>query len=155
MQTLKKLRELRQAATMKKYPNVPDHALPKKKFSDSTANALTKCIVEWLTLNGCWATRVSSAGRYIASEGKFIPSTTKRGTADIHAVIGGKHVSIEVKVGKDRMSEAQKKVKEDVERAGGVYFVAQTFDEFMTFYRSIESIKNPLFVPFILLINCL
>lgn len=143
MQSLKKLSELNQEATAKRYPNVPDHALPKRKFTDSTANGLTKAIVEWLTLNGCWATRVSSAGRYLPGAKKFIPSTTKKGTADIHAVIAGRHVSIEVKIGKDRMSDEQSKVKSAIEKAGGVYFIASSFDEFMTFYRGMESIKNP------------
>jgi len=122
----------------KRYPNVPDHALPKKKYSDTTANGLTQSILSWLELNGCWATRISSAGRYIASEGKFIPSTTKRGTADIHAVIGGRHVSIEVKIGRDKMSEAQHKVKAAIEKCGGVYFIATDFDSFMTFYKSMK-----------------
>lgn len=137
MKSLKELSELNTIAKAKRYPNVPDYALPKKKFSDTTANNLTKAIVEWLTLNGCWATRVSSAGRYIASQGTFIPSTTKKGTADIHAVIGGRHVSIEVKIGRDKMSEHQLKVRKDIEAAGGLYFEARTFDEFINFYHSI------------------
>jgi hypothetical protein len=148
MKSLKQLSEMNQEATARRYPNVPDHALPKKKFTDTTANGLTKAIIEWLTLNGCWATRISSAGRYIASEGKFIPSTTKKGTADIHAVIAGRHVSIEVKIGKDRMSEAQKKVKQDVERSGGLYFVANDFDSFIKWFKviteiTVSEISNP------------
>lgn len=135
---IKTLIELDRMEKAKKYPTVPDHALPSKKFTDSTANGLTKAIVEWLTLNGCWATRVSSAGRYIASAGKFIPSTTKKGTADIHAIINGRHVSIEVKIGADRMSEAQLKVKSAIEKSGGIYFIATDFDSFMTFYQSMK-----------------
>ena len=138
MKGLKELTELNQMDKARRYPSVPSHALPKSKHSDSTANGLTKAIISWLELNGCWATRVSSAGRYIAQQGKFIPSTTKRGTADIHAVIGGRHVSIEVKVGKDRMSEDQHKVKAAIEKAGGVYFIATDFDKFMTFYKTIS-----------------
>lgn len=139
MKTLNKLSELTQMEKAKQYPSVPAYALPKKKYSDTTANGLTKAIIEWLTLNGCWATRVSSAGRYLASKGKFIPGTTKKGTADIHAVIKGRHVSIEVKIGRDRMSEAQKIARADIEKAGGVYFVAHDFDSFMKFYTTITT----------------
>ncbi len=138
MRSIDELKKLSAAAKAERYPLVPDYALPRTKVKTSTANGLTKAIVDWLILNGCWATRVSSAGRYLPLMGKYIPSTTKRGTADIHAVIGGKHVSIEVKVGKDRMSEAQRKVKADVERSGGVYFVARSFDEFVTFYNYLK-----------------
>jgi hypothetical protein len=133
---LKELSELTQMDKANRYPSVPSYALPKSKHSDSTANGLTKAIISWLELNGCWATRVSSAGRYIAQQGKFIPSTTKRGTADIHAVIAGRHVSIEVKIGRDKMSEDQHKVKAAIEKAGGLYYVAHSFDEFLTFYKT-------------------
>lgn len=139
MKGLKELETLQMENRKIKYPSIPDYAMPRKKLSDGSANSLTQSILSWLELNGCWATRVSSAGRYIQSQGKFIPSTTKRGTADIHAVIGGRHVSIEVKVGKDRMSEDQHKVKAAIEKAGGVYFVAKDFDSFLTFYKSITN----------------
>ena len=102
----------------RRYPSVPSHALPKNKFTEATANGLTQAILSWLELNGCWATRVSSAGRYIASQGKFIPSDNR------------------VNVGKDRMSEDQHKVKAAIEKAGGVWFVACSFDEFLTFYKT-------------------
>jgi hypothetical protein len=138
MKGLKELETLQMENRKIKYPLIPDYAMPRKKLSDSTANGLTQAILSWLELNGCWATRVSSAGRYIQSQGKFIPSTTKRGTADIHAVIGGRHVSIEVKVGKDRMSEDQHKVKAAIEKAGGVWFVVRSFDDFLKFYKSIS-----------------
>jgi hypothetical protein len=39
-----------------------------------------------------------------------------------------------VKYGKDRQSEVQKRYQESIEAAGGTYFIARTFDEFMIFY---------------------
>lgn len=140
MKALKELETLQMEKKRIKYPSIPVHAMPRIKQRDSTANGLTQAILSWLELNGCWATRVSSAGRYIASEGKFIPSTTKKGTADIHAVIGGRHVSIEVKVGRDKMSEAQHKVKAEIEKAQGVYFIAHNFDSFMMFYKNLKAL---------------
>ncbi len=66
---------------------------------------------------------------------KFIPSTTKRGTADIHCVINGKHVSIEIKIGKDRMSEHQVKEQQRITSAGGIYIVIHTIEEFFQWYN--------------------
>lgn len=133
---------MKQDATGKKYPGVPEHALPKIKFSDKSANGLTKAIIQWITLNGGYAVRVSSAGRYLPGAKKFIPSTTKKGTADIHATLNiggsaGRHASIEVKIGKDKMSEAQERTKQEVERAGGLYFIAKDFDSFLEWYKSL------------------
>lgn len=134
-ESLQLLSSLHFSSKKNKYRRVPEYALPKNKFTDSTANGLTKAIIEWLSLNGCYAVRVSSAGRYLPGSKKFIPSTTKKGTADIHAVINGRHVSIEVKVGRDRMSADQIKTKQDIERAGGLFFVAHSFEGFLFFYN--------------------
>ena len=136
METAKKeLIEMDLAAKKERYSSVPDYVLPKLKVT-SDSNGLTKAIVSWLNLNGHFATRVSSSGRFLPSCGKFIPSTTKRGTADIHCVLNGRHVSIEVKVGKDRMSDDQIEMKEKIERAGGIYFIATDFEMFMGWYKA-------------------
>jgi hypothetical protein len=139
MKGLKILSEMDRTAKAKRYPGVPVHVIPKTKFSDATSNGLTKAIIQWLTLNGSWATRVSSAGRYLPNLKKFIPSTTKAGTADIHAVIGGRHASIEVKIGRDRMSKAQEQMKKQIEGSGGLYFVARDFDSFIEWYNAIKN----------------
>jgi len=121
-----------------KYPSVPDYARPKPKASASDANSLTKAIVSFIDLSGGWATRISVEGRYIESLGKRIPSSVKKGTADIHAVWKGKHLSIEVKIGKDRQSEEQKAVQKSIEQAGGIYYIATTFE---TFHQWITSLS--------------
>lgn len=137
MTALQTLSELDRAAKAKYYPSVPLHALPKKAFSDASANGLTQCILQWLKLNGCYATRVTSAGRYLEKEQKWIPGTVRKGTADIHAVIAGKHASIEVKIRRDRMSEAQEQTRQEVEASGGFYFIARDFEGFYQWYRQL------------------
>lgn len=112
------------------YPSVPDHARPKPSVKTNDANSLTKAIVQWIDLSGGWATRISTEGRYIESLGRRIPSSVKRGTADIHAVWKGMHLSIEVKIGDDRQSDEQKQIEKDIIKAGGHYFIAKTFDSF-------------------------
>ena len=113
-----------------KYPSVPDYARPKTTIKTSDANGLTKAIISFIDLSGGWATRISVEGRYIESLGKRIPSSVKKGTADIHAVYKGRHLSIEVKIGKDRQSDEQKEVQKSIEAAGGLYFIATTFEAF-------------------------
>jgi hypothetical protein len=129
----------------------PDY-VPKTTFTDKTANGLTKCIVHWLNLNGWQAERISTTGRYIDNSkivtdvlgnrkkigsGKYIKGSGTNGSADISATIKGRSIKIEVKIGKDKQSDAQKKYQEMIEKAGGVYFIATDFDEFMMFYKGI------------------
>ena len=134
-----------------KYPNVPDHCVPSPKYSDKTANGLTKCITDFLKLSGWQAERISSMGRMIDKRTintdclgrqrtigslQYIKGTSTNGTADISATIKGRSVKIEVKIGADRQSEAQKKYESDVNKAGGVYVIAKDFDMFMEWYNN-------------------
>lgn len=131
------LLELKAQESRDKYPSVPDFARPKPKLKTTDANGLTKAIVEYIDLSGGWATRISTEGRYIESLRKRIPSSVKRGTADIHACWKGMHLSIEVKIGKDRQSDEQKEVQNSVTKAGGHYYIATTFDSFFQWITSL------------------
>lgn len=149
---LQELKELAMAANRAKYPNLPESARYIGKFSDKTANGLTRCIIEWLRLNGQQAERISVTGRYIDNtrvatdclgtkkkigSGRWIKPTMQKGTADISATINGRSVKIEVKISEDRQSEAQRQYQRQVEAAGGVYMIAKTFDGFMMQYKKI------------------
>ena len=59
------------------------------------------------------------------------------GTADISATIGGRSVKIEVKVGRDRQSEAQRIYQQQVEAAGGIYYIATDFESFVKWYNEL------------------
>lgn len=132
----------------------PDY-VPKTKFEDTTANGLTKCIIAWITLNGYQAERINTTGRYIDNSkivtdvlgrkikigsGKYIKGTGTKGSADISATIKGKSVKIEVKIGNDRQSEYQKEYEADIIKAGGIYYIAKDFDNFINFYKSLVEI---------------
>ena len=72
---------------------------------------------------------------------QWTKGTGTAGSADISATIKGRSVKIEVKIGKDRQSEAQKRYQEMIERAGGTYYIARDFDEFVEWYEKfIENI---------------
>ena len=110
-------------------PDLPCHV--KTIFRDDSANGLTRCITAWLQLHGCFAARVNTQGTYNQKLGRYIHSGSKRGMADITSVINGRHVSIEVKAGKDRLRPEQQKVKQEIESAGGVYLIVRSFDDFL------------------------
>ena len=46
-------------------------------------------------------------------------------------------MDIEIKIGKDRMSEAQMKEMTKVTQAGGVYFVAKSMPHFLEWWQSL------------------
>lgn len=154
MNPIEKLKELHLNGNRIKYPSLPDFARVTPKYTDKTANGLTKCIIDWIELNGHQAERVSSSGRYIDNRetytdsvgfrrtigsGKWIPGSSTKGTADISATIKGRSVKIEVKIGKDKQSPAQVAYQRKVEQSGGIYFIAKDFSTFMDFYVSLTA----------------
>lgn len=119
----------------RRYPNVPGAYLVRPKFTVKDANSLTKAVIRCLELHGCHANRIQSQGQYNARSDQWQHSHTKRGTADISAIIGGRAVSIEIKWGRDRLSTDQKTYAEGVEAAGGVYLVVRTYEGFWTWFE--------------------
>lgn len=132
-----------------KYPSVPDDSLPATNYNDRTANGLTRCIIDFLTFKGWQAERINNTGRMIDRRTSYtdvmgrnktiggvdwIRGTGTDGTADISATVAGKSVKIEVKIGRDRQSDAQRKYQQMIERAGGVYVIAKTLQGFYDWY---------------------
>lgn len=149
-EAVKLLESLADEAARKRYPNTPLHYLAPRTFRDDTANGLTNCIIQFLQLSGHQAERINSTGRRIDTRTTFcdvvgfersiinthwIPGTGTNGTADISATISGRSVKVEVKIGADRQSQAQKDYQKAIEAAGGIYIVASTFAGFMEWYH--------------------
>jgi hypothetical protein len=143
-----RLEALKLANDIERHPSFPEAYFVKKKWDDKTANGLTKAITSFIQFNGFQAERINTMG--VARENKrtdgkvigvtWTKGTTTAGSADISATIRGRSVKIEVKIGKDRQSEAQKRYQESIERAGGVYMIARDFDSFVEWFD--EFIKN-------------
>lgn len=128
------LEELATAAAHRRHPNNP--AVIRRVYRDDRANDLTKCVIDYLRLNGCQAERINSTGRYITDgmhRGRWIYGSGQKGTADISATIRGRSVKIEIKI-KDKESEDQKKYQQAVEAAGGVYLLVRSFTEFKQWF---------------------
>lgn len=148
----------------RKWPTVPEYARLPFMTKDNSTNGLTNCVIKFLIMSGWQAERISNMGKYMDNSktvtdilgqkrkigsGQFIPGTGTKGTADISATIQGMSVKIEIKFGKDRQSEVQKKYQKDVEAAGGIYIIVREFDTFVEWYDSflekIKAIKGLLF----------
>jgi hypothetical protein len=141
-QNKERLDALKLANDIERHPSFPKDYFIKKKWDDKTANGLTKAITSFIQFNGYQAERINTMG--VARENKrtdgkvigvtWTKGTTTAGSADISATIRGRSVKIEVKVGKDRQSDAQKRYQESIERAGGVYLIARDFDSFVEWF---------------------
>jgi hypothetical protein len=116
------------------------------------SNGITQMICNFLSWKGHRATRINVMGRLIdgvekqpsgAKIGvkKWLPSTTRKGTADIGSTIKingiGCSVMWEIKIGNDRPSEFQLKEKQREEMAGGKYFFVKTPEDFFEKYDSL------------------
>ena len=149
MKAIDILKNLKLESLRAEYPSVPAHAIPTQKYSDNSANGLTKCIIDFLQLSGHQAERINTMGRPIDNRKQVTDvigrtktigtmtwgkSTATKGSADISATINGRSVKIEVKYGNDRQSEDQKKYQESIERSGGQYLIAKTFEDFYLKY---------------------
>jgi hypothetical protein len=146
---LKELQRLSFEAKQRKYPNVPSDSLPPSKYNDKTANGLTRCVIDFLFLEGWQAERINNTGRVVDRRTTYtdvvgrvktiggiewVKGTGTDGTADISATIAGKSVKIEIKIGNDKQSPKQKEYQAIIERAGGVYFIAKSFQAFYSWY---------------------
>lgn len=131
------LEEALQDATAASHPHVPAYAIPRPKLTDTTANGLTRCIIEHIRLAGWQAERINTTGIPKEEGGriKWRTSNTTKGSADISATINGRSVKIEVKIGRDRQSEKQQAYQQAVERSGGLYYIATNYSDFVTWYN--------------------
>jgi len=122
------------------------HYAPPPYPKVNTANGLTKYICNFLMWHEHRATRINSTGRLIdglekqpsgaiLTTKKWIPGSTRKGTADISATIRGRSVMIEIKIGKDFQKPKQKDYQAQVEKAGGQYWIVKSFDDFFNQYQ--------------------
>ncbi|GAB4007175.1 hypothetical protein GCM10028808_10560 [Spirosoma migulaei] len=110
---------------------------PRKKAPKlETANELTRRIVAHFQNYGHFATRLQSTGTYRDDLKKFVPSQQRAGLPDVLAVVNSNAVFVEVKAGKDCLSEVQNSAINDLENAGAKVYVAHTFEGFRKWFRT-------------------
>lgn len=134
-QAVKTLENLALQALKRSFPSFPYPVKP--KYSDSSANGLTKCIIDYIRLRGFQAERINTTGRQITigNSLRFVKGSCQVGSADISATIQGRSVKIEVKCGNDVQSKAQEDYQAQIEAAGGVYLLVRDFQSFYNWFN--------------------
>ena len=109
---------------------------PNVKKPAETANRITANIIRVINLQvGCVAYRINNVGVWDAAKQIHRKGATEKGIPDIIAIIRGQFWGIEVKAGKDKMSEDQLKRKFEILKAGGLFFEIRSTDEFVKIFK--------------------
>ena len=152
MNGLSQLKSLALAHSRVKYPTMPESVRSTRNYTDRTSTGLQKCIIDFLNYSGHQCERIAVTGRYIDNSkvvtdvlgskrrigsGKWIRSSMQKGSSDLSAVIFGRAVKLEIKM-KDKQSPDQLKYQQQIERAGGLYWICRSFDEFIEYYNTLR-----------------
>lgn len=114
----------------------------KSRPPGETANRITANIIRAInTQPGCVAYRVNNVGVYDEQKGVYRRGNTQKGISDVIACFRGRMAAIEVKSGRDKLSRDQMVFKQEIERAGGLYFEARSTDGFLDWFT--EILKRP------------
>ncbi len=95
----------------------------------SAANELTNQIIDHIYKNGGYAWRASSVGVFDSKRAIFRASA-KKGVSDILACFRGRLIAVEVKIGKDKLSDEQLGFMNNIIHAGGRAFISSDFEQF-------------------------
>ena len=106
--------------------------------SIATANGLTQFICNFINWSGYRATRINTMGRMV--NGRWIHSTTRKGSADISSTIKGRSVMWEIKVGRDRPRPEQLAEQQRERQAGGIYEFVSTPEGFFELFDKIVNL---------------
>ena len=96
----------------------------------SKSNELTQQIIAFIYKSGGFAWRNNSVGIFDRSRGIY-RTAPKKGVSDILACFKGQLIAIEVKIGKDRLSPEQTGFLKSIQHAGGIAFVATSYENFL------------------------
>ena len=137
------------------HPTIPEVYWVRQTFNDDTAPHLEKLIIAFGKMHGWCLNKISTTGVFrdnrkvvtdmlghkrMIGSAQWTKGNATRGVADITGVINGRYVEIEVKIGKDRQSEVQKQHQKAVEESGGIYFIAKSFEDFITSIKRLNLI---------------
>lgn len=110
--------------------------MPVKKKPE-TANQITRNVLRLANFQtGCVAYRVNNVGVWDQAKGIHRKGNTEKGLPDVIMIYRGRFIAIEVKAGRDKLSDDQKKRQFEIERAGGIYFECRSTDGFINFLQN-------------------
>ena len=111
---------------------------PRVKPLGETANRITANIIRIINLqSGCVAYRINNVGVWDAAKGIHRKGNTEKGIPDIIACIMGEFWGIEVKAGRDKMSEEQCMRKFEIITAKGKFFEIRSTQEFIDVFENL------------------
>lgn len=124
-----------------KPPNKPSkNRRGKSRESHAKSNALARQIKAYVNFHKeAVAYRLSYGVRVNTESGRLSKGEVIKtifatgqdtGLSDVVCVVRGMVIWIEVKIGNDKMSPSQKERKEEIERAGGLWWEVKTITEF-------------------------
>ena len=98
-----------------------------------STNSTTKSIVQYLNMKDYFVWRANNVGVYDPKQKIYRKNPAAlKGVADILGIRwDGKFIAIEVKTGKDKLSEHQKHFLDQIEKHNGEWYVVKTFDDFL------------------------
>lgn len=111
-------------------------AAPKPK--PESANRITANVKRIINSTpGCVCYRVNNTGIWDEKKKLFRRAHTEKGLPDVWAIVRGRACCVEVKAGRDKLSEDQLKRKFEIERAGGLFYEARSTDGFSVWFTGI------------------
>ncbi len=73
----------------------------------------------------------------------MVYGSSMNGTSDVHGLIDSVSFRVEVKIGIDQLSEDQIKYKRLIEKCGGIFIEARSFEGFViSFFKAVEGLRN-------------
>lgn len=110
----------------KRQPSIPKSHNKSKSQPESK---IVKSILQYLHTVGVFAWRNNTTGVYDPTRKIFRKKVVKRGVSDILGLHGGKFLAIEVKTKTGKLSPEQEQFIDDVNKRGGLAFVARSIDD--------------------------
>ena len=101
----------------------------------SQATELTNRVIDYIYRQGGYAWRASSVGVFDTKQMRH-RAAAKKGVADVLACHRGRLVAVEIKIGKDRLSDEQEGFLKNIQATGGIALVAKDFDSFVSSWEN-------------------
>jgi hypothetical protein len=109
-------------------------------YSDNKRATLRKSICDFIQFHGGHATPIQGQTRKVDGKLQRTWSTDRKLKADIHCIIKGRYVSVEIQISTEKANDGQHKEATEVRSAGGLYFIAKSMPGFIDWYD--ENFQN-------------
>lgn len=112
------------------------YSMQVKPYSDRTNIGLTRCITDYLRYSGYHLVDRKSNRR---QSFKWRKSPSQSNPEEIEAVIHGRALRIQIRIGDEPVSGQQLREKLKAESTGGLFYVARDFQSFLHWFETVFS----------------